>query len=216
MVVEASEHLERQLHAEGFARVIGIDEVGRGAIAGPVVVVATARRADSEPAPTGLRDSKLLSALQRERLAPLAASWAETWALGEASPSEIDELGIVACLRLAAERALSDVWAAGIEPARSVILLDGTHNWLAGIHPTPGSIRVQAKADRDCSIVAAASIIAKVERDRRMVLAHARAPEYAWDRNKGYGSAVHLDAIAQHGVHQLHRQSWIRHPEAST
>lgn len=215
MVIEATESRERELHDEGFRIVIGIDEVGRGAIAGPVVVVAAARSIDAPPAPEGLRDSKLLSPLQREKIAPRAASWPTAWALGEASPQEIDERGIVACLRTAAERALAQLWNDGLNPSDCVILLDGTHNWLAGITPAPAAIRVQAKADRDCSIVAAASIIAKVERDRRMVLASASAPHYAWEANKGYGSAAHLAGIATHGPHDLHRRSWIRLPDAT-
>lgn len=215
MVVEATETRELELHREGFELVIGIDEVGRGAIAGPVVVVAAARRAGSSPAPQGLRDSKLLSALQRDRLAPIAASWAQAWALGEASPAEVDQLGIVASLRLAAERALTQLWSDGLEPQRCVILLDGTHNWLTDLEPRPAAVRVQAKADRDCSIVAAASVIAKVERDRRMVLAHGSAPVYGWDGNKGYGSAAHLAAIAEHGIHPQHRASWIRTPQVN-
>lgn len=210
MVVEASSEFELELHAQGFRVIVGIDEVGRGAIAGPVMVAAAARRNDSPPPPAGLRDSKLLSALQRERLAPLAASWTLAWALGEASPVEIDELGIVACLRLAAERALADLWSQGVSPAETLVLLDGTHNWLKGIEPAPKAVRVRAKADRDCTIVAAASIIAKVERDRQMTLAHQTAPVYAWDGNKGYGSAGHQAAIAEHGTHVLHRQTWIK------
>lgn len=215
MVVEADELVERSLHDEGFEWVVGIDEVGRGAIAGPVVVGAVARRHDSLPAPQGLRDSKLLSPLQRDRIAPLAASWAEAWALGEASPAEIDELGIITSLRLAGERALAQLWAFGVDPSRTVVLLDGTHNWLAGMASQPVQVRVRAKADRDCSVVAAASVIAKVERDRQMVLAAATEDRYGWAGNKGYGSAAHLAAIAQYGVHHLHRVSWIRTPGPS-
>lgn len=211
MVVEATAELERALHDEGFRYVIGIDEVGRGAIAGPVMVGVTVRSQSSPDAPAGLRDSKLLSAARREALAPLAASWAQPWALGEASAAEIDQLGIIACLRLAAERALADIWQAGVPPEQSVILLDGTHNWLAGIQPAP-TVRVRAKADRDCCVVAAASVIAKVERDRRMTIAHADAPQYEWAGNKGYGSAGHLAAIAEHGPHPLHRHSWLHQP----
>ncbi|MFM6975115.1 MAG: ribonuclease HII [Agromyces sp.] len=216
MVVEATELRELELHAEGFEYVIGVDEVGRGAIAGPVVVVAALRRRASSPAPAGLRDSKLLSPAQRERMAPLAASWAEHWALGSASAIEIDEHGIIACLQLAADRALTEIWSAGFAPERSVVLLDGTHNWLTGLRPQPAAIRVQAKADRDCSIVAAASVIAKVDRDRTMTLAHPAAPMYGWSGNKGYGSAVHLAAIAEYGPHELHRKTWIRGAEATT
>ncbi|HLP23271.1 MAG TPA: ribonuclease HII [Microbacteriaceae bacterium] len=213
MVVEAREDVELELHREGFGFVIGMDEVGRGAIAGPVVVVAVARRIDSAAAPAGLRDSKLLSINQRERLAPVAASWAHAWALGSASAMEVDAHGIVPALRLAGTRALEQLWDQGLPPRHSVVLLDGTHNWLGGINPAPAAIRVRAKADRDCAVVAAASVIAKVERDREMTLAAAQAPAYGWERNKGYGSAEHLEAVARHGVHPMHRASWIRSTE---
>lgn len=215
MVVEATEDLELTLHDNGFEVVIGVDEVGRGAIAGPVCVVAVARVRESSPAPVGLRDSKLLSVNQRERLAPVAASWAHAWGFGAATADEIDLHGIVPALRLAGDRALAEIWASGINPARSVVLLDGTHNWLAGTVPAPRQIQVRAKADRDCSVVAAASVIAKVERDRQMVLAHDLAPVYAWNSNKGYGSAAHLAAIAQTGVHPFHRATWIRAGETT-
>lgn len=215
MVVEARSDFELELHAQGFRVIVGIDEVGRGALAGPVMVAAAARRFDSPEPPAGLRDSKLLSALQRERLAPLAASWTLAWALGEAQPGEIDELGIVPCLRLAAERALAELWAQGVDPAETLVLLDGTHNWLNDLDPKPQAVRVRAKADRDCTIVAAASIIAKVERDRQMTLAHQSAPAYGWDGNKGYGSAAHQAAIVEHGSHPLHRQSWIHSTPAT-
>lgn len=213
MVVSATSELELALHAEGFEYVVGIDEVGRGAIAGPVMVGVTVRHRTSPPPPAGLRDSKLLSAARRELLAPQAASWVWCWALGEASADEIDEFGIVPCLRLAAERALAEIWVQ-LPAEQAVVLLDGTHNWLDGISPAPAAIRVRAKADRDCCIVAAASVIAKVERDRRMVLADAAAPVYGWRGNKGYGSAAHFAAIAGHGPHPLHRSSWLHGAES--
>lgn len=190
-----------------------MDEVGRGAIAGPVVVgAAVSSRASDEP-PAGLKDSKLLSAKRREELAPLAASWSRFWSVGEASVEEIEAHGIVAALALAGSRALAQLADLGVPLNRCVVLLDGSHNWLGRAQPQPARVITQTKADRDCTVVAAASVIAKVERDRTMQLAAVATPQYGWDGNKGYGSAGHFAAIAEHGLHRLHRTSWVKLPQ---
>lgn len=205
---------ERSLLGEGASLVIGCDEVGRGAVAGPVAVaVSAAILADLDDAlvPVGLRDSKELSPRRREELAPAARDWLPS-AVGLAQATEVDELGIIRALGLAAYRGLAELHRAGVVLAGGVVLLDGTHDWLTGALPDGSGLRVvtRPKADRDCATVSAASVVAKQQRDALMVRAHEHAPHYAWDRNKGYASAAHASAIAEHGPHALHRLSWIQ------
>ncbi|MEY4396764.1 MAG: hypothetical protein RLZZ40_520, partial [Actinomycetota bacterium] len=148
--------VERELFAEGAKCIVGVDEVGRGAIAGPVVVGVSLIRQVTE-FPTGLRDSKLLSAKRRDALVEPVTQWVEAVELGEASAAEIDEFGIVSALARAGERAFAKLAIAGTDLSGAVVLLDGTHNWLKGGLLPPLDIRVRAKADRDCAVVAAAS-----------------------------------------------------------
>lgn len=212
-VVEPTLELEQQLLAAAPV-IIGLDEVGRGAIAGPVAVGACAIAADHVAAgmPTGLRDSKLLSAKRRTALAPLVNSWALATGVGMCSAAEIDEFGIVACLAAAAKRALAALHDRGVDVARAAVLLDGSHDWLTPALDHPLDITVRPKADRDCGVVAAASVVAKVERDRLMLEAHESGEhaDYSWHTNAGYGSAAHLAAIAAHGPAALHRRTWLR------
>jgi len=205
--------VERSLIAQGATIVIGCDEVGRGAIAGPVAVGVAAASSEAIAdglVPVGLRDSKLLSEKRREVLAPLAAGWLPH-AVGSASPDEVESVGIVAALGLAAFRALGDLHRAGTSLVGGVVLLDGSHDWLTPALPVGSGLRVvtRVKADRDCAVVAAASVIAKVDRDGRMRSAHETAPEYGWRSNKGYGSPGHAAALREHGTHALHRRSWV-------
>lgn len=201
---------ERQILACGARFVIGCDEVGRGAIAGPVAVGLTVIDVSCAAVPEGVRDSKTVSEKRREQLEPLARRWAMHSQVGLASADEVDRLGIIAALGLAGRRAVESIAAAGIDPADGMILLDGQHDWLTPALPMSASVRTIVKADRDCASVAAASIIAKVHRDRIMIGAHDRWPVYQWAGNKGYGSAGHLAAIAAHGPTDLHRLSWLR------
>ncbi|WP_062526480.1 ribonuclease HII [Demequina rhizosphaerae] len=203
---------EAALWDAGFDAVAGIDEVGRGALAGPVSVgVAVVTRCDAWP--EGLTDSKLLSAARREALLEPLASFGVGRAVGHATAAEIDEVGIVAALRLAARRALD-----AIPVAVDAVLLDGTHDWLT---PPPADlfsdhadewdappVTMIVKGDRACASIAAASVLAKVERDALMAAAHEDHPEYGWDSNKGYGAASHLEALRAHGPSPLHRVSW--------
>jgi ribonuclease HII len=202
--------LEREcaLWDAGARVVAGIDEVGRGALAGPVSVgvVAVTRCQDW---PLGLADSKELSRAQRESLCPTLASFGVARAVGHASAGEIDAVGIIAALRLAALRAL-----AVVGPVDAVIL-DGKHDWLTVTadlldpdpQPTP-PVTMVIKGDSLCASVAAASVLAKVERDALMREAHATHPDYGWEGNKGYGAALHLDAIRRLGATEWHRRSW--------
>ncbi|MGP9537799.1 ribonuclease HII [Brachybacterium sp. AOP43-C2-M15] len=194
----------------GTRIVVGVDEVGRGALAGPVAVGACAIEVvDGRPAPLpeGVRDSKKLTARRREGLVAPILEAGRGGAVGWASAAEIDEVGIMAALTRAALRAL-DALALEID----AILLDGDVDVLTPAlataeRPAP-LVELRVAADRDCASVAAASILAKVARDAHMVDLDADAPEYRWASNKGYGSAAHREAIDRLGAHEHHRRSW--------
>ncbi len=214
VVADPTLEVEATLHAGGARYVIGCDEVGRGAIAGPVAVGLCVVDLGVGPMPSGLRDSKLLAEKRREELAPLAAAWALHSAVGLASAEEIDRIGIIAALGLAAKRALTILHEAGAHVAQSVVLLDGSHNWLSPVLSSPLRVQTQVKADRDCASVAAASVVAKVHRDRLMIDRHAATPGYGWASNKGYGSADHYAAIDSLGPSDIHRLTWLHSREA--
>ncbi|WP_341360557.1 ribonuclease HII [Georgenia sp. M64] len=222
-----SRSLETALLAElgGDVLVAGMDEVGRGALAGPVTVgVAVVGAATSRRMPRGLADSKLLTARAREDLVDPVHAWCADSAVGHAGPEEIDRLGIIAALRLAGRRALAELADRGRVPA--VVILDGVHDWLSDPEPdlfsamlvpaldVPGApvpcppVRTQVKADAACAVVAAASVLAKVARDRIMVDLAPHHPRYGWEANKGYSSAEHIEALREHGTCELHRRSW--------
>ncbi|UFU08401.1 ribonuclease HII [Ruania halotolerans] len=189
-----------------------MDEVGRGALAGPVSVGVAVVDASTGRIPAGLRDSKLLRPMARERLQAPIRRWSHASAVGHASAAEIDRIGIIAALRLAGTRALSTLAENGCEPG--VVLLDGSHDWLTTPphlprpeRPTP-PVRTQVKADLRCAVVAAASVLAKCERDAMLVAAHETYPMYGWAGNKGYSAPEHLAALAEHGACAMHRRSW--------
>lgn len=211
-VADPTLDFERSLHAGGARFVIGCDEVGRGAIAGPVGVGMCVVGELMPEIPLGLRDSKMLSEKKREQLEPLSVAWAVHSAVGLASAQEVDQLGITACLGLAGKRALLALHEAGVSIRYSIILLDGHSDWLSPALANPLPVQTRIKADRDCASVSAASVIAKVHRDRLMIEADARIPGYGWAGNKGYGSAAHYAAITELGATELHRHSWLRQP----
>lgn len=208
-VADPTMRLERSLHREGVAWVIGCDEVGRGAIAGPVAVGLSMVDGGVRRHPSGLRDSKMLSEPKRETLAPLARDWSVYSAVGLASAEEVDRLGIMACLGLAGTRALEQLYDAGAPVASAVVILDGSHDWLSAHGSGVPRVRTQVKADRDCASVAAASVIAKVHRDRIMIEADEEIPGYGWKGNKGYASTEHYAAINELGPSDLHRRTWL-------
>jgi ribonuclease HII len=194
--------VEREFFANGARIVAGMDEVGRGAIAGPVTIGVVAIDSNVGEIPAGLRDSKLMTPKRREAMVPVAKEWGIAWATGSATAAEIDKFGIVTSLGLAASRALQNL---GITP--DVVILDGNTAFLMEEAGGP-RIVTRIKADQDCACVSAASVIAKVERDTLMTQLHEQFPHYGWEGNKGYGAAVHTDAIKTHGVTDLHRKSW--------
>lgn len=172
-----------------------MDEVGRGCWAGPVVVGAVILGGPI----AGLRDSKQLSVKSRETLNALIRSIAMAVALGEASTSEIDELGLTAALCLAYQRALAKVAAPFDE-----VIIDGNYNFLSG---TP-NVRTIIKADALEPAVSAASIVAKVARDQYMAAMDGQYPGYGFARHVGYGTAAHALALRRLGVCDLHRRSF--------
>ncbi len=207
---------ERELLASGARSVAGVDEVGRGALAGPVSVGVVVVDLHTLDAPPGLADSKLISAHARESLVPRIREWCSDSAVGHASAAEIDALGILGALRSAALRGLS---ALSIAP--DVVILDGSHDWLSSredlFSPAPAvvepHVHVRVKADQQCAAVAAASVLAKVERDRRLVEMDGAFPGYGFAQHKGYGSASHREAIRTLGACEQHRRSWKLLPD---
>jgi ribonuclease HII len=193
---------ERELFTTGARIVAGMDEVGRGALAGPVTVGVVAIDASVGAVPEGLADSKLMTIKRREAMVPVAQAWGIAWATGSATAAEIDKYGIMSALGLAGSRALA---ALGVVP--DVIILDGNNSFLMEEDSGPRVI-TRVKADQNCACVSAASVIAKVERDALMTQLHEQFPHYGWSGNKGYGAAIHTDAIKTHGVTDLHRKSW--------
>ena len=208
-VADPTLDFESELHAQGARFVIGCDEVGRGAIAGPVGVGVCVVDVSVGAHPAGLRDSKMLSEKRREELAPLAAGWALYSAVGLATAEEVDSLGIMVSLGLAGKRALTQLFELGASITESVLLLDGSFDWLSPVLTTPLRVRTRVKADRDCASVAAASVVAKVHRDRLMIGYDAEYPGYGWSGNKGYGSSEHYAAIDRQGASALHRKTWL-------
>lgn len=242
--------------------VAAVDEVGRGALAGPVTVgvVLVDVASLARPAPRGLRDSKLLTADQRVGLVDRIERWVVAHAVAQAGADEIDAVGIIAALRRAGERAL-----ASLPCPPGVVLLDGSHDWLTrrppvaqtptlfdmdgssavvemvsvakrelpdpAAHPDPhelprvrrpdpqprhdedvprcaASVVTRVKADLTCAAVAAASVLAKVDRDSVMVRLHEEHPEFGWRDNKGYAAPDHRRALERLGPSPWHRQSW--------
>lgn len=190
--------VERSLRATTGAKVIaGVDEVGRGAWAGPVTVCAAVTGLRRPP--EGLTDSKLLSPGRREVLAGQLESWVTAYALGHSSPEEIDELGMTAALRLAASRALD-----GLPVRPDAVILDGKHDYLGD----PWRVRTVIKGDQSCVVVAAASVIAKVRRDAMMAQLGVDHLEFGFHDNAGYPSPVHRSALERLGPTPHHRLSW--------
>ena len=188
--------IENAVRRLGFGRVAGVDEVGRGCLAGPVVAAAVVL--DPDRPIKGLRDSKLLTPLARARLHDEITQRSVGWAVAAADPSEIDRINI----HQAALRAMRDAVTA-LSPLPDFVLVDG--------FPIPGLFIAQrpvVKGDRQCAGIAAASIVAKVIRDREMEQLHRVDPRYGFDRHKGYATAVHLRAVARFGYSSVHRRSF--------
>lgn len=191
--------LQRQLAEErGGSVVVGLDEVGRGPVAGPLAVGAVVL--PEEPRIAGLNDSKQVAPEDRERIAREIKGIALAWAVEYVEPEDIDAAGMTASLVTAFRRAVAHIEAAGITP--DVILLDGNP-----LHFDKREVNV-VKGDAACASIAAASIVAKVERDALMCRMAERYPEYGFESNKGYASASHVQAIKDHGLTPIHRKTF--------
>jgi ribonuclease HII len=188
---------ERRLWDEGHDVIVGMDEVGRGSWAGPIMVGAAVLPRDRRV--YGIRDSKMLREDQRERLFGRVGAWCRAWAVGAASQEECDEIGMADAQRLAARRALDGL---GVTPDQ--VLVDG--NWdFVGLGCTTRII----KGDATCLSIASASILAKVTRDRIMRADAHQYPMYEFDSNKGYPCPRHKMALHAYGPSAIHRRTWI-------
>jgi len=188
---------ENQLRRFGFCRIAGADEVGRGCLAGPVYAAVVVLDPDKHI--PGLCDSKLATELARERLYDKILKHAAAWALALAEPAEIDAINIHRASLLAMQRAVSS-----LVPLPDCVLIDGRFFIPELLLPQ----RHIVHGDRRCSAIAAASIIAKVTRDRVMQTLHREDPRYGFDRHKGYATADHLVAVARYGYSPQHRRSF--------
>jgi ribonuclease HII len=191
--------IEKDLWARGHKVVVGIDEVGRGAWAGPLSVGAAVLPSDTRV--NGVRDSKLLSESQREALFDRLADWCVAWSVGSASQAECDQLGMSAAQKLAARRAIEDL---GVAP--DVAVTDGKWDFVS---PAVPAVELVVKADLKCLSVATASILAKVVRDREMRRASEHYPHWSFDSNKGYPCPVHKAALSGYGPSAIHRRTWV-------
>lgn len=218
---------EFELSTHGTRLIAGVDEVGRGSLAGPVSVgIVVIDGSAATPLP-GVKDSKLLKEAVRNELVPQIKEWALASAVGHASAQEIDQHGLVVALRLAGTRALDQI------PDRftpELVILDGNQDWLsvpvqseldifADLDGTGSvdlqevlgasmTVKTRIKADMTCLSVAAASVLAKVERDAIMKKLAQSHPAFGWEINKGYATAAHRAAIAASGPSDFHRKTW--------
>jgi ribonuclease HII len=191
---------ERPLWRDGLDRIVGVDEVGVAPTCGAVVAAAVIMRPNCRRIP-GVRDSKTLSAAQRERLAPIIRRRAVAVGVGAASVSEIDRLNIYHATHLAMRRAIAGV------RGHDHVLVDG--NRINGFEAEVGPYTSIVDGDAKCYSIACASVVAKVVRDRMMALLAARYPGYGWERNQGYATREHRDAIRAHGLTPYHRRSFL-------
>ena len=190
--------MERELRASGCGIICGVDEAGRGPLAGPVVAAAVVLPADAVL--SGVDDSKKLTEAQREALYAEICAVAVSWGIGQATVGEIDEVNILNATYLAMNRAIA---ALSVTP--DLCLIDG--NRADGVH-YPNQCVV--KGDSRCASIAAASILAKVYRDRLMTALHETYPQYGFLRHKGYPTKAHYAALDECGVSDIHRRTFLR------
>ena len=188
--------IENAVRRLGFARVAGVDEVGRGCLAGPVVVAAVVL--DPTRRITGLRDSKLLTSVARDRLFDQIVTHSAGWTLAVAHPHEVDRVNVHRASLRAMQQAVTQ-----LVPLPDFVLVDGFR-----IPDLFIPQRAVVKGDRKCAAIAAASILAKVTRDRQMHELHAQDPRYGFDQHKGYATRAHLAAVARFGYSAVHRRSF--------
>lgn len=191
---------ERELLSAGYAAVAGVDEVGRGPLAGPVVCAAVILSVREEDRILGINDSKKLSPKKREALAALIRERARAWSIAEADAGTIDEINILQATRLCMKRAVE-----GLSVTPDMVLTDG--NMTLDIAVPQQSI---VKGDALVCSIGAASILAKVYRDGLMRRYAERYPQYGFERNAGYGTAEHIRAIGEYGLCEIHRKTFAQ------
>jgi ribonuclease HII len=200
-IIKPSTRVERAHWTEGRSIIVGADAVGVACLSGPVLAAAVAMPPFARRIP-GVRDSKMLSRAQRERLFPLIIRRALAVGIGAASVAEIDRINIYHATNLAMRRAICRV-----EP-RDHVLIDGLR--VHRLEDHVGSYTAIVRGDAKCYSIAAASIVAKVIRDRLMDRLAARHPFYGWEHNAGYATATHRRGIEEHGITPFHRRSFAR------
>jgi ribonuclease HII len=196
MKVRSFRTLENTLRRMGFNHVAGVDEVGRGCLAGPVV--ASAVVLDPQRYIPRICDSKTVTALERVRLYDRITRTAIAWAVAAAGPREIDTINIHQASLRAMQRAILT-----LAPLPDIVLVDAFR-----VPDLPMAQRAVVHGDARCTAIAAASIVAKVTRDRLMLELHNQDPRYGFDRHKGYATRDHLDAVSQFGYSEVHRRSF--------
>lgn len=196
MKVRAFRTLENTLRRLGFNHVAGCDEVGRGCLAGPVVAAAVVL--DPRRYVPRICDSKTVTALERVRLYDRIIRTAVAWGVAAAEPPEIDTVNIHQASLRAMQRAIL-----ALVPLPDIVLVDAFR-----VPDLPMAQRAVVHGDARCTAIAAASIVAKVTRDRLMLELHRRDPRYGFDRHKGYATRDHLDAVSQFGYSEVHRRSF--------
>jgi ribonuclease HII len=194
--VAALRTMENALRRSGFCHIAGVDEVGRGCLAGPVVAAAVVL--DPGRHIPGLADSKLVPAAMRERLCRAIIRGARAWSVAAGDPGEIDRLNIHRASLLAMQRAVL-----ALVPLPDLVLVDAFR-----VPDLPMAQRGVTHGDRRCAAIAAASIVAKVVRDQLMTDLHGADPRYGFDRHKGYATVDHLHAVARFGYSPAHRRSF--------
>jgi ribonuclease HII len=209
---------EKKLWADGHRLIAGVDEVGRGAWAGPLSVGVVVIGVSPARTPAGLRDSKQLVENAREHLYEPLARWCTAWAVGHAGPGECDRFGMTAALRLATRRAFAQLDPDHLPDA---VVLDGTFDYVSpeaspslfeegpALPDWAPLVQTVVKADARCVSVAAASVLAKVTRDRLMRADAPSYPAFEFDQNKGYPSPTHKRALCGYGLTAIHRRSWV-------
>lgn len=190
--------LENEIYAEGFSLICGVDEAGRGPLAGPVYAAAVILPRDAVI--EGLNDSKKLTEKKREALFDVITERALTYGIASASVEEIEKLNILNATFLAMNRAIDK-----LDPIPELALIDGNRS--TGIAMLS---RCVVKGDSRCADIAAASILAKVSRDRYMLTLAEKYPQYHFEQHKGYGTKLHYEALREYGPSPEHRPSFLR------
>ena len=190
--------LENEIYEEGYELICGVDEAGRGPLAGPVCAAAVILPRDLEI--PGLNDSKKLSEKKREELFELIKDKAISYGIAFATVEEIEEVNILNATFLAMNRAIAQ-----LQPQPQLALIDG--NRTKGIEMESRSV---VKGDSRCADIAAASVLAKVSRDRYMLTMAEKFPQYHFEKHKGYGTKLHYEALREYGPSEIHRPSFLK------